>query len=98
MSILNKPKRSFIISWDNPIPANSSKMIANLKECGRVTKLSTSTSVLLSVKPNINIEKIRDIIKSNLNKKNGRAFYVNERKRLTFHIDARVSFHWKRVR
>ncbi|ARU26071.1 hypothetical protein [Cellvibrio sp. PSBB006] len=98
MSKLKHARYDFFISWDNPIPANSSKMLSSLKKHGKVKNVSIKTAVTLRVNASASWREIRNTIKLNLNKKNGKAVYVNAKTNKTFQIDAKKCFHWKEVK
>ena len=40
----------YFISWDNPMPADSSTILSALRSLGKVTELNTKTSVVLAPK------------------------------------------------
>lgn len=85
----------YFISWDNPVPANSSAMLASLRLLGRVSKLSTKTSVVLSPKSTVTWSHVRSAIRLNLNRRNGSAFYVNLRSGKGFQISRKTQWLWK---
>jgi hypothetical protein len=66
----------YYISWDNPVPANSSAILNSLKSLGKVSILKTKTSIVLFPKTGVSPKHVRNAIYSNLNQKNGSAFYV----------------------
>jgi len=87
----------YFISWDNPVPADSSKMLRALKKLGKVRKLQTKTSVALSPRANTHWADVRAAIIDNLNDKKGKAFYVNLRSGKGFEVGRGTSWAWKEV-
>lgn len=87
----------YIISWDNPVPADSSAMLKALKALGRVTPLQTKTSVALAPKSTTSWRDVRSAIKQNIDSKKGNAYYVNIRSGKGFHIGTKSKRAWKKV-
>ena len=87
----------YFISWDNPVPADSSAILKALRALGKVTTLHTKTSVALSPKSTTSWRDVRNAIEQNLDAKNGNAFYVNLRSGKGFHIGANPKHAWKKV-
>ena len=70
-------KWHWAISWDNPLPANSSSMLKALGRLGKLTKVQTKTTVVLAPKASVDVAQIRQAIVQNLHPNKGNAFYVN---------------------
>lgn len=85
----------YFVSWDNPMPADSSAMLSALRALGKVTTLQTKTSIALSPRSTVHWQDVRDAIKANLNPKNGNAFYVNVRTGKGFQIGKKTKWLWK---
>jgi hypothetical protein len=85
----------YFISWDNPVPADSSAMLQSLCKLGRLTKLQTKTSLALAPYATTHWRQVRDVIKANLHGKKGNAFYVNLRSGKGFEIGSRTKRLWK---
>jgi hypothetical protein len=89
--------RYYFISWDNPVPPDSSAILKALEALGKVTRLQTKTSVALAPRKNKTWRDVRRAIELNLDRKKGNAFYVNLRSGKGFHIGAKTKRAWKRV-
>jgi hypothetical protein len=85
----------YFISWDNPVPADSSKMLKALQALGKVTKLQTKTSVVLAPKSSTKWRDVRRAVVQNLHTTKGNAFYVNLRSGKGFQIGKSTGGHWK---
>lgn len=85
----------YYISWDNPMPANSVSMLGALAKLGKVTRLQTKTSVVLSPRVGVHWQDVRDAIHNNLHPNIGNAFYVNLRSGKAFQIGKRTRWLWK---
>jgi hypothetical protein len=85
----------YIITWDNPVPANSSAILSALNALGNVTTLNTKTTVALSPKTTTKWQDIRHSIETNINPKTGSAVYVNVKSGKSFHIGSKTKFLWK---
>lgn len=85
----------YLISWDNPIPANSSAILKSLSSLGRVTKLQTKTTVALSPKASTKWRDVRHAIENNLSRPTGNALYINLRSGKGFQIGAKTKYGWK---
>ncbi len=85
------------ITWDNPDPPDSSKMLKALNQLGHLTTVQTKTTVLLAPKVGVGWQRIRAVIVTNLHQKKGNAFYVNLRTRRAFQWGRKTRFHWKKV-
>jgi hypothetical protein len=87
----------YYISWDNPVPADSSAMLEALSKFGKLAKIHTKTSHVLSPKSWVRPRHVRQAIKHNLHPSKGNAFYVNMRTGKAFHIGKKTKMHWKRI-
>ncbi|MGH8427421.1 MAG: hypothetical protein ACRES7_05490 [Gammaproteobacteria bacterium] len=87
----------YFISWDNPVPADSSSMLTALKRLGKVTTLQTKTSIALAPKKTTTWRHVRAATRQNLHQKRGNAFYVNLRSGLGFQIGKKTNYLWKKV-
>ena len=67
----------WMITWDNPVPADSSAIIAALQKLGRVTKLETVTTHIFAPKKRVNYHQIRAALTANLNPTTGKVAYTN---------------------
>jgi hypothetical protein len=87
----------YVISWDDPVPANSSAMLKALSALGKITRLQTKTTVALSPFSTTTWRNVRNAVKSNLHRKKGNAFYVNLRSGKAVEIGKRTKSLWKFV-
>lgn len=87
----------YFISWDNPDPPDSRTMLKALKKLGKVTILLTKTSVVLAPGRDTTWRDVRKVIKENLSRRKGNAFYVNLRSGKGFHIGLKTKHAWKEV-
>lgn len=87
----------YFISWDNPVPADSSSMLKALRTLGKVTSLHTKTSVVLAPKAKVTWRDVRAAIAQNLHSVKGNAFYVNLRSGKGFHYGAKTKWLWKKA-
>lgn len=85
----------YFISWDNPVPENSSAMLQSLGELGKLSTLQTKTSVALAPYSTTHWQQVRDAIKTHLHPEKGNAFYVNLRSGKGFQVGPRTKWHWK---
>jgi hypothetical protein len=85
------------ITWDNPVPADSSKMMKQLAKLGRLTRVQTKTTVLLAPKRKVKWRKIRKVLVNNLHPSKGNVFYVNLRSGRAFERGSSTNFKWKRA-
>lgn len=85
----------YYISWDNPMPADSSAILRALRGLGKVTVLQTKTSIALAPKQGISWRDVRKAIEQNLNQSNGKAFYVNLRSGKGFEISRQTKWRWR---
>ena len=88
-------KWHWVISWDNPLPADSSGMLKALARLGNLTKLDTKTTVILAPRSTVRIARIRSVIVANLNGNTGNAFYVNLRTSNAFQYSKKNGYRWK---
>lgn len=94
MLISDLNKWHFIITWDNPVPADSSAMLRALKKLGRVTTLNTRTTVILAPKQGVDWSRVRKVIQTHLNYANGKAAYANLRTRSIVHYGPQTRRKW----
>lgn len=88
----------YIITWDNPLPANSSGMIRALKRLGRVEGVHAKTTVKLFPKSSVNFGNVRRSVRINLNRRTGRAVVVSIANKHVSHIDNAVARGtWKKA-
>jgi len=87
----------YFISWDNPVPADSSAMLEALGALGKITELQTKTTVALSPRISTKWRDVRNAIKSNLHLGKGNAFYVNLRSGKGFQIGSQTEHLWKQT-
>ena len=87
----------YMITWDNPVPADSSSMLKSLRKLGKVTEIQTKTTIALSPKSSTSWRDIRAAIVNNLNNKKGNAVYVNIRSGKSFQYGKGTKFKWKKV-
>ncbi len=85
------------ITWDNPDPPDSSKMLKALRQLGHLTTVQTKTTVLLAPKVGVGWRRIRKVIEANLNKNKGNAFYANLRTHRAFQRGRNTGFRWRKV-
>jgi hypothetical protein len=93
----NNFRRPLTISWDNPVPANSTRMLRQLKKHGSVRKMEPKTTVALTPHGNTDWRKIRRTITRNLHPSRGKASYTNLNTRGAFEYGRSTNFKWKRV-
>ena len=85
----------YFISWDNPVPPDSSKIIEALEKLGRVTRLTTKTTVALSPGASSTEHDVQNAIKGNISKEDGNAVYVNVHTGKGFQIGKETEYLWK---
>lgn len=90
-------KWHWAISWDNPVPADSSAMLAALSALGKLTKLQTKTTVILAPRGNVPVSSIRKAISSNLHPTKGNAFYANLRTGNIFEWGSNTGHKWHKA-
>lgn len=90
-------KWHWLISWDNPVPANSSAILAALRQLGKLTGPQTKTTVILAPKKHVGWQKIRLAISNNLHPKKGNAVYINLKTRGAYHYGSMTNHKWKRL-
>ena len=87
----------WLITWDNPVPPNSSAMLRDLQSLGRVKTMQTKTTVFFAPRAGVAWHNVRAAIGKNLHPAIGNAAYVNLRSRMAFQLGAGTNFKWKRV-
>lgn len=85
----------YFITWDNPVPANSSAMLRDLEALGHVTSVATKTTVALTPYAGTTWRQVRDAIETNLHPQKGNAMYVTLRTGKAFQISAKTGMLWK---
>ena len=85
------------ITYDNPVPADSSSMITALNQLGKLTKVQTKTTWLLAPSSGVTWRQIRKAIIDNLHPKKGNVLYVNLRSGKSFEWGRNTGFKWRRV-
>src|SRR2546430_3641349 len=93
----NNSRRPLVISWDNPVPANSKRMVRQLKKHGRIRKSEPKTTVALTPHGQTNWRKIRRTIERNLHPSQGRAMYANLNSRRAFEYGRSTGYKWRNV-
>lgn len=88
-------KWRYVISWDNPLPKDSSTMRKALAKLGETTDVTPKTSIALAPKKKTTWRKVRKAILSNLHPVKGKAFYVNLGSSRAFHIGKKTKWLWK---
>jgi hypothetical protein len=86
-----------MISWDNPVPASSKRMIRQLKKHGRVIKTEPKTTVALTPNGPTDWRRIRRTIVRNLHPSRGNAMYANLNSRKAFQYGRSTNYAWKCV-
>jgi hypothetical protein len=90
-------RHPLMISWDNPVPANSKRMIRQLKSLGRVRRSEPKTTVALVPHGRTDWRRIRRTIVRNLHPSRGRAMYANLNSRRAFEYGRSTNYQWRRV-
>lgn len=67
----------WLITWDNPEPADSSSMLADLSSLGKLYTTKTKTTAILAPKKTAGWKDIRKTIVKNMNKSKGKVVYAN---------------------
>ena len=83
-------------TWDNPSPADSSSMLSGLRSLGLSLSMNTKTSIVVALKPSNSWRDLRCVIENNLNKKKGRAVYVNLKSSRVWEFDYATTAKWVR--
>lgn len=96
MLISEIKKWHWVITWDNPLPADSSAMIVALSKLGNLTKVRTKTTFVLAPRASVKVAQIRRAITNNLNRTKGNATYVNLKTGNAFECAA-PRFKWLKV-
>jgi len=98
MSLLSEIKKwHWVITWDNPQPADSSAMLKALSGLGKLTQVQTKTTYVLAPKLGVTWRRIRKAIVTNLHPSKGNVCYVNLRSGLAFEFGSRTGRKWRRV-
>lgn len=87
----------WVITYDNPLPPNSSTMIAALGRLGKLTRVQTKTTYVLAPKRNVGWQRVRQAIESCLHPQKGNAVYVNLRTGRAFEYGRVTGYSWRRV-
>ena len=90
----------WVITWDNPLPADSSAMLAALRSLGRLTSVQTKTTYLLAPKKGVGWRQIRAAIEANLHPQKGNVTYVNLRSKGAFEWvewGGKTGHRWRKV-
>jgi len=90
-------RRPLVISWDNPVPADSKRMVRQLKKHGRVEKSEPKTTVALTPHGQTYWRRVRRTIVRNLHPSRGRAMYVNLNSRRAFKYGRSTGYKWKEI-
>jgi hypothetical protein len=85
------------ITWDNPLPADSSSMLKALGALGRLTAVQTKTTYLLAPKATVTWRQIRAAIVANLHPTKGNVFYVNLRTGKSFEWGSKTGHLWRKA-
>lgn len=88
-------KWHYLITWDNPVPADSSAIRAALEALGKVYELGPKTTVILAPRSQFNWRDVRRAIQNNLHKKKGNAVYANLRSSNIFGYGSHTGFSWR---
>jgi hypothetical protein len=86
-----------MISWDNPVPADSKRMLRQLKKHGRLRKSEPKTTVALTPHGRTDWRKIRRTIIRNLHPSRGNAMYANLNTRRAFEYGRSTNYMWRSV-
>ena len=95
MLISEVKRRFWLITWDNPEPADSSKMLAGLTALGRLSSAQTKTTALLAPKASVRPKDIRRVIRKHLNREKGNAVYVNFAAQKSREIGPQTNWKWR---
>jgi hypothetical protein len=87
----------WVITRDNPMPADSSAMLAALSGLGKLTTVQTKTTVVLALKKKIGWRAIRAAITANLHPTKGNVCYVNLRSGKAFEWGRNTRQKWRKV-
>jgi len=87
----------WVITWDNPLPADSSKMLQALSALGKLTQVQTKTTYILAPRKSAKWRKIRAAIVANLHPRKGNVCYVNLRSGLAFEWSGTSGRKWRKV-
>lgn len=87
----------WLITWDNPQPADSSSMLAALGQLGKLTGVQAKTTYLLAPYGSTTWRQIRNAISGNLNPSKGNVVYVNLRSGNIFEYGRHTGKKWVKV-
>lgn len=87
----------WLITWDNPTPANSTTLKSALRGLGSVIEATTKTTVIFAPRHGVSWKVIRDALTSNLNQTTGKVVYVNMMSKRAFEWGPQTNFQWQRV-
>jgi hypothetical protein len=77
----------YLITWDNPVPANSRGMLSALGRLGRVEIVHAKTTVKLWPKSTATFGKVRYNVRMNFHRTKGRAVIVGVEQKHVSHMD-----------
>ena len=83
------------ITYDNPLPANSSSMIEALSALGELTRVQTKTTWMLATREGVTWRHVRNAITNNLHPRKGNALYVNLRTGKAYEWGANTGRRWR---
>lgn len=87
----------WVITWDNPKPANSSALLGALSALGKLTQVQTKTTYVFAPRKNVTWQQIRAAIVANLHPHKGNVCYVNLRTGLAWEWGRLSGHKWRRV-
>jgi hypothetical protein len=87
----------WMITWDNPVPANSSAIVAALSALGKLTKVQTKTTYILAPRKDVGWRQIRRALTQNLHPRKGNVAYVNLKSGAAFEWGRNSNFRWRGV-
>jgi hypothetical protein len=87
----------WMITWDNPVPADSSGMVAALSTLGKLTKVQTKTTYILAPKRHVRWQQIRNALTRILHPQRGNLAYVNLKSGGAFEWGRNTRFKWKKA-
>jgi hypothetical protein len=87
----------WMITWDNPRPADSSGIVGALSALGKLTKVQTKTTYILAPRRHVSWQQIRNALIQNLHPRKGNVAYVNLRTGGAFEWGRNTNFRWRRA-
>ena len=94
----NNSRNPLMISWDNPVPANSKRMIRQLKKHGRVRKSEPKIDRgAHAARPHRLAQDLSRAIVRNLHPSRGNAMYANLNSGRAFEYGRSTNYTWRRV-